>query len=676
VSKAEPSSLLVEASSNLPELEKFIQYAADNNLALLQLHRGKKRPVGDVWQNRWSIDPLTWRQWAAEGYNLGIHLGASKLICIDPDTIGGTGDPNAWANWTSWCAANDLQEYPPHSVTASGSWHIFFRIKDGETAGTPREKIGSGVDVLTGGKNAVAPGSYYDGSEGKRAGQYRFFNPNPPPPHDAPTALMDLFKRKPRAAANGSGEFDDYADIQSRCEFLADADGYLADEFNWVKSVWGLRKGFGDRGWPLAEIISYRDHKNRLGSVWEREDPDSENPATCATLIAESNKAGYREWKRAHLFDGIVALMAAAPANDNPHPLIAPGTPVPAAEAAPAKPIEIKATWKSAADLHDRTFAAIKYVIPKYLAEGCTLLAGRPKIGKSWLTEDWALNVADGGETLGEKVEQGDVLLLALEDNERRLQDRFKKILGPFRKPSTRLYYETEWPRTDEGGLEKIEAWITAMPNPKLIIIDVLARIRPLQQGRAPQYDIDYQIVASLQKIASARRIAIVVVTHVRKSGSESGDAIDKISGTLGLSGAADSFMVLDRDGQGVTLYTRGRDIEEISVAIEFKPGRCRWTVLGQAGEVRKSDERRLILDALNGSGTGMTRADLVAATEMKSNNVGVLLNKMMKAGEIMKTVGGCYLTSTPDNTVTAVTPIIGHQQISSLGVPPMPPPY
>ena len=137
-----------------------------------------------------------------------------------------------------------------------------------------------------------------------------------------------------------------------------------------------------------------------------------------------------------------------------------------------------------------------------------------------------------------------------------------------------------------------------------------------------------------------------MVVTHVRKSGSESGDAIDKISGTLGLSGAADSFMVLDRDGQGVTLYTRGREIEEISVAITFSPGRCRRNVLGQAGEVRKSDERRLILDALAGSSTGMTRADIATVTEMKSNNVGV---KMMKAGEIMRPPGGCYLTTTPD---------------------------
>jgi hypothetical protein len=41
-----------------------------------------------------------------------------------------------------------------------------------------------------------------------------------------------------------------------------------------------------------------------------------------------------------------------------------------------------------------------------------------------------------------------------------------------------------------------------------------------------------------------------------------------------------------------------------------------------------------------------MTRADIATVTEMKSNNVGVLLNKMMNAGEIMRAPGGCYLTT------------------------------
>jgi hypothetical protein len=65
----------------------------------------------------------------------------------------------------------------------------------------------------------------------------------------------------------------------------------------------------------------------------------------------------------------------------------------------------------SAPDLRRREFAPIHYVVPGYLAEGCTLLAGRPKLGKSWLVLDIALAVAHGGECLGNiACEEGNVL--------------------------------------------------------------------------------------------------------------------------------------------------------------------------------------------------------------------------------------------------------------------------
>ena len=84
----------------------------------------------------------------------------------------------------------------------------------------------------------------------------------------------------------------------------------------------------------------------------------------------------------------------------------------------------------SAADLQGKKFPPIKYVIPGYIAEGLTLFAGRPKLGKSWACMDWSCAVASGGNAFGDiECETGDVLYLALEDNERRLQDRLKKLL-------------------------------------------------------------------------------------------------------------------------------------------------------------------------------------------------------------------------------------------------------
>src|SRR5689334_12578773 len=87
---------------------------------------------------------------------------------------------------------------------------------------------------------------------------------------------------------------------------------------------------------------------------------------------------------------------------------------------------------QSAKVLRCKEFAPIRYIVPAYIAEGCTLLAGRPKLGKSWLMLEIGLAVSRGGTCLGGiACDQGDVIFLALEDNERRLQRRIDKILGP-----------------------------------------------------------------------------------------------------------------------------------------------------------------------------------------------------------------------------------------------------
>jgi RecA-family ATPase len=68
--------------------------------------------------------------------------------------------------------------------------------------------------------------------------------------------------------------------------------------------------------------------------------------------------------------------------------------------------------------------------VPGFLAEGVNLLAGPPKVGKSWLSLDLALSVAAGVPALGSvEVEAGPVLCLALEATPHRFQSRMRKIL-------------------------------------------------------------------------------------------------------------------------------------------------------------------------------------------------------------------------------------------------------
>jgi hypothetical protein len=311
-------------------------------------------------------------------------------------------------------------------------------------------------------------------------------------------------------------------------------------------------------------------------------------------------------------------------------------------------------TIATAAALRTKEFQPIKYIVPGYMPEGCTILAGRPKIGKSWLMLDVGLAVASGGECLaGIKCDTGAVLYLGLEDNERRLQSRMTRLMGFAAEWPADFHYAVQWPRANAGGLDQIRKWVTSTDKARLVVIDVLAAMRSPRTDKQSPYEADYAAIQALQQIASDTGIAVTIVHHLRKSGSDA-DPVEKVSGTLGLSGAADTFLILDRDSNGTTLYGRGRDIEEIDAAVEFDRGNCRWRVVGPAGEVRRTDERGSILAALKGLSEPMTPNEIAVAIGMPSGNVRQLLFKMVKAGEVSKTSRGCYLH--PDNNPPPIT--------------------
>ena len=318
----------------------------------------------------------------------------------------------------------------------------------------------------------------------------------------------------------------------------------------------------------------------------------------------------------------------------------------------------------SALDLQRMRFPPINYVVTGYIVEGLTLLAGRPKRGKSWLLLHAAIAVASGGYTLGDvKCVEGDVFYAALEDNRRRLQRRMQKLLPAFAQEwPERLHFATEMPRLKDGGIEMVRRWIEQAKEPRLIIIDTLQKVRNPKGADQNGYEADYAAVSELKALADEYGVAIVLVHHQRKMEAE--DPVDTVSGTTGLTGAVDTVLVLNNSGQGMTLYGRGRDIEEIEKAVTFDVTSCLWRVEGEAQEVRRTDERSVILVTLKEADEALTPTDIAGAIGQPLNNVKQLLFKMSKAGEVLKVPGrrGQYVHPdradlyTPDNHDNPVT--------------------
>jgi hypothetical protein len=257
----------------------------------------------------------------------------------------------------------------------------------------------------------------------------------------------------------------------------------------------------------------------------------------------------------------------------------------------------------SAEELMARVFPEPRWAVPGILTEGVSILAGKPKLGKSWLALNVAVAVACGGRALGViEVDAGPVLYLALEDGQKRLQDRLRKTLAGDPIPKN-LFLQTEWKCFDDGGLLLLKEWLQDHSDARLIVIDTLKRVRPHERANGRLYDGDYDSIGPLGDLARAHNCAVLVVHHTRKMDSD--DPLDLVSGSLGLTGAADGVLVLKRvRGEAdAVLHATGRDFEDKEIALRWDAELTVWRMLGDAAEYRLSNERREVIALLKKSG-------------------------------------------------------------------------
>jgi hypothetical protein len=306
-------------------------------------------------------------------------------------------------------------------------------------------------------------------------------------------------------------------------------------------------------------------------------------------------------------------------------------------------------------ELMAAVFPPLKAIVSGYLYGGFTILAGRQKLGKTWLAIDWAIAVATGGVAMGSiDCTQGDVLYIDLENGDRRIQSRIRTLFPHDQSlpDMSRLEWVTEAPQLDRGFIDRLEQWRLSVIDPRLVVIDVLQRIKPPGNKNQNAYESDYSTWAPLQAWSTKHGVCVFGLHHTKKGGAE--DPLEALSGSNGLSACADTTIVLDSDQNGKTLYVRGRDVEEKETAVIFVTGA--WSILGNASDVRRSDERAVILGALTDNNGPMTPTELAAITGQPNTNVRQLLFKMAKSGELYKLGRGRYWVQPvdPDNNDNA----------------------
>ena len=232
----------------------------------------------------------------------------------------------------------------------------------------------------------------------------------------------------------------------------------------------------------------------------------------------------------------------------------------------------------TAEDLQNRTYEPTHFLVDELIPEGLHILAGAPKIGKSWLALWLCLCVSQGQPLWNFAITQGEALYLSLEDSFQRIQTRLFDLTEDA--PPT-LHFAIMADTLKRGLEQQIEQFLTEHSDTKLVVIDTLQHVRSAGSDSNNLYANDYHDIGILKQLADRRHIAILLIHHLRKLHDD--DPMNMISGSTGLSGAADSTFVLQKSSRLAniaSLHCTGRDIADRTLKLEFGEEDHVWKLL------------------------------------------------------------------------------------------------
>ena len=292
------------------------------------------------------------------------------------------------------------------------------------------------------------------------------------------------------------------------------------------------------------------------------------------------------------------------------------------------------------------------WVVEDLIGVGVTLLVGSPKVGKSWLALRLAECVSRGEPLWGFATCGGTVLDLELEDNLPRIQQRLFMLADEC---SETFHLCVNAPSLADGLLDEIATFVVEHPGTRLVIVDTLQTVRQSSQKSA--YASDYRDVRAFKGLAEHFGIAVVLVHHQRKM--DDPDPFNTVSGTNGITGAADTTMVLDRkrgEKQAVLRVT-GRDVVERELVLEFND--CRWE-LSEDQSVEHEEERpvpREVLEVVRFMegrlGWAGTATELIAEARLEGVVPTALGRKLNEHSQRLLEAGIRYSTQRTDRVRT-----------------------
>jgi len=281
-------------------------------------------------------------------------------------------------------------------------------------------------------------------------------------------------------------------------------------------------------------------------------------------------------------------------------------------------------------------FPPIQWRVQDLLPVGATVLAGKPKVGKSFMALQLAQAVASGSPFLGMKTNAAPVLYLALEDSASRLKGRLSMQKAPSDLP---IEYEWTWEPLDGKGLEDLEERLKKGGRQGaygLVIIDTLASAKSGKIDENKAGDMA-RLIYPLQRLAHEYQCALLLVFHHKKGAVN--DPIWDVRGSGAIPGAVDVLIGLyrDRNSGDHCLLSESRDAPELELRVEFEKAQTfSWQLVGNLRELAKSEAEEDALAALQNLGGEADVASIAKQVGKTYSPVYRTVKRMAAAGLLL----------------------------------------
>jgi hypothetical protein len=309
---------------------------------------------------------------------------------------------------------------------------------------------------------------------------------------------------------------------------------------------------------------------------------------------------------------------------------------------AAASPEDWQGRMSDGADIWKKHYTPRPFVVEGILPAGITLLHGLPKTNKSWFGQGLSYAVAGGGKALGHlQADRGEVLYLNLEMDEELLNERLK-VMFPSEPPARGVKFFYEWPTIDNGFFSRLDNYVSARPYTKLIIVDTLVRVMPLETKDG--YRADARLIEPFTRFNANRGLAILLIHHSRKL-SGGNDPIMGASGSTGITGSVDGILELvknpDDRSKGKLTRTGRRIKDETPLNLKWDAQLGNWSINNRAGEI--TPERRAVLTVVEERGP-ITPAKIAVVLDRPQPSIRRICQEMQAAGQLSNMQGAYAL--------------------------------